>query len=69
VAARDKQIERFASSKISSNSEMSTKEINTYCHLDEESDTILKQAVVNMNLSARSYYRILKLSRTIADLE
>lgn len=69
VAARDKQIERFLGSKISSNSEMSTKEINTFCFLDEESDAILKQAVVNMNLSARSYYRILKLSRTIADLE
>jgi magnesium chelatase family protein len=69
VAARNKQIERFLGTKISSNSEMSTKEINTFCFLNEESDAILKQAVVNMNLSARSYYRILKLSRTIADLE
>jgi magnesium chelatase family protein len=48
---------------------MSTKDINKYCCLDKESNDILKQAVVNMNLSARSYYRILKLSRTIADLE
>jgi magnesium chelatase family protein len=47
---------------------MTTKEINKYCKLDYNSDNILKQAVVNMNLSARAYYRILKLSRTIADL-
>jgi magnesium chelatase family protein len=53
---------------MTANSEMTTKEINKYCQLDEKSDNILKQAVVNMNLSARAYYRILKLSRTIADL-
>jgi magnesium chelatase family protein len=47
---------------------MNTKEINKYCKLDDKSDLILKQAVINMNLSARAYYRILKLSRTIADL-
>jgi Mg chelatase, subunit chlI len=47
---------------------MSTKEINKYCQLDEESEKILKQAVSMLNLSARSYYRILKLARTIADL-
>jgi len=48
---------------------MRTKEINSFCQLDEKSEQILKQAVTAMNLSARSYYRILKLSRTIADLE
>ncbi len=48
---------------------MSTKEINTYCQLDPESDTILKQAIRSMDLSARAYYRVLKLSRTIADLD
>ena len=47
---------------------MSTKEINKFCVLDTETEQILKQAVTMMNLSARSYYRILKLSRTIADL-
>jgi hypothetical protein len=47
---------------------MSTKEINKFCVLDDETEQILKQAVTMMNLSARSYYRILKLSRTIADL-
>ena len=45
-----------------------TKEINKFCFLDKQSDNILKQAVNTLNLSARAYYRILKLSRTIADL-
>ena len=67
--ARNIQTKRFNETKLSSNSEMSTKEINSFCQLDEKSEQILKQAVTAMNLSARSYYRILKLSRTIADLE
>lgn len=66
--SRQIQLERFTWTKITFNSEMSTKEINKYCQLDEESDKILKQAVSMLNLSARSYYRILKLARTIADL-
>lgn len=66
--ARKIQLKRFSWTKITFNSEMSTKEINKFCQLDSESDTILKQAVTMMNLSARSYYRILKLARTIADL-
>jgi magnesium chelatase family protein len=47
---------------------MSTKEINKFCTLDEATNDILKQAVSSLNLSARAYYRILKLARTIADL-
>lgn len=66
--AREIQLKRFLNTKMTFNSEMSTKEINKYCKLDLESENILKQAVSNLNLSARSYYRILKLSRTIADL-
>lgn len=67
--SRQIQLERFTWTKITFNSEMSTKEINKFCQLDEESDKILKQAVSMLNLSARSYYRILKLARTIADLD
>jgi len=67
--ARKIQQKRFSEIWISSNSEMWTKEINSYCQLSSESEAILKQAVSSMNLSARAYYRILKLSRTIADLE
>ena len=68
-ASRVIQLNRFKDTKITCNSEMWTKEINKYCKLDRETDNILKQAVNSMNLSARSYYRVLKLSRTIADLE
>lgn len=66
--ARQIQLNRFVGTDITFNSEMNTKEINKYCCLDEASDKILKQAVDNMNLSARAYYRILRLARTIADL-
>ena len=66
--ARQIQLERFKDFQITSNSEMTTKEINKFCILDDSSDDILKQAVRNLWLSARAYFRILKLSRTIADL-
>lgn len=66
--ARNIQLDRFRWTKLTSNSEMWTKEINKYCILDKDWESILKQAVTSMNLSARAYYRILKLSRTIADL-
>ncbi len=55
--------------KIISNSEMSSKDIKVFCVLDEEGQNLLKQAVSRLNLSARSYSRILKIARTIADLE
>ncbi len=67
--SREKQLKRFQWLKISSNSEMGTEEINKFCQLDVESDILLKWAVEMLKLSARSYYRILKLARTIADLE
>jgi magnesium chelatase family protein len=67
-AAKNIQINRFKNTSLTGNSEMWTKEINTFCQLSADADELLKQAVINMNLSARGYYRILKLSRTIADL-
>jgi len=67
--ARNIQLQRFKGSKITSNSEMSSKDVEKFCKLDEASEKMLKQALTSMNLSARAYYRILKLSRTIADLE
>lgn len=66
--AREIQIRRFVWQKTTFNAEMSSAQINEFCKLDSESDTLMRQAVASMNLSARSYYRILKLSRTIADL-
>lgn len=67
--ARVIQLERFKNLSFTFNSEMWTREINKYCKLASESEVLLKTAVKNLDLSARSYYRILKLSRTIADLE
>jgi len=67
--ARKIQLKRFSWLKITSNSEMSPKQINEFCKLNEDWEIMLKKAVESMNLSARAYYRILKLSRTIADLE
>ncbi len=52
-----------------SNSELSNKEIKDFCRLDEKSKNILKAAVNQLNLSARQFTRILKVSRTIADLQ
>jgi len=67
--ARAFQLSRFKDFKITSNSEMWSNEMNKFCLIDSESENILKQAVKSLNLSARTYFRILKLSRTISDLE
>lgn len=69
--ARNIQLQRFKNAKlpITSNSEMNSKMIRDFANATNESETLLKKAGVAMGLSARSFYRILKLSRTIADLE
>ena len=51
------------------NAQMSVKQIQEYCELDITSKNMLKHAMEKLNLSARAYDRILKVSRTIADLE
>lgn len=67
--AREVQRKRFGKdSKIKSNSEMSSKEIKAYCKLAREAEKMLELAVDSMKLSARSYHRLLKIGRTIADL-
>ncbi|NLF83423.1 MAG: ATP-binding protein, partial [Candidatus Gastranaerophilales bacterium] len=69
VRARNIQIERFKGENIVSNAQMSPKLIKKHCKLDSASEELLKSAIARFNLSARSYDRILKLSRTIADLK
>ncbi|PLX27004.1 magnesium chelatase, partial [Candidatus Parcubacteria bacterium] len=68
-AARERQTKRLKDTPYSSNSEMKNKDIKKYCKLNNESVDLLRQAVTQMHLSARGYHRILKLARTIADLE
>lgn len=68
--ARKIQSERFAEfEKIHYNAQMGVKQIRQYCKLDEASLQLLKTAMERLNLSARAYDRILKVARTIADLE
>jgi magnesium chelatase family protein len=66
--AREIQNKRFAGRSIRTNSEMGNKEIKEFCKLNDESVELLRGAVEKLHLSARGYNRILKLSRTIADL-
>ncbi|GIW23549.1 MAG: magnesium chelatase [Candidatus Sericytochromatia bacterium] len=67
--AREIQLKRFKEIGIYSNSQMQSKHIKQFCKLNEASIELLKTAINKLSLSARGYDRILKLSRTIADLE
>ncbi|MCK5457578.1 MAG: magnesium chelatase, partial [Melioribacteraceae bacterium] len=70
IAARDIQIERFKDLPyVHSNADMGTNEIENYCKLDSSGTELLKMAMTKLGLSARAYDRILKVSRTIADIE
>ena len=69
IAARKIQIERYKNDGILTNSELSAKLVKKYCKIDSESEKMLKFAISKFNLSARAYERILKISRTIADIE
>lgn len=69
--AREIQNKRFKNSprKINTNSEMNVKELNIYAQLDNETKKLLNGSAERLQLSARAYHRIIKLARTIADLE
>ena len=68
--ARELQTKRFEDSEVVHyNAQMNTKQIRKHCKLDDTSMQLLKTAMERLNLSARAYDRILKVSRTIADLE
>lgn len=69
VAAREIQIERFKNEGIFSNAAMSSAQIQKFCALDAESESLLEKAMLKQGLSARAHDRILKVARTIADLE
>ncbi len=70
TSARELQTLRFDSLKhVHYNAQMNTKHIRQYCKLDDASKSLLKNAMERLNLSARAYDRILKVARTIADLD
>ena len=68
-SARNRQVERFKKSQIFSNGQMATQHIRKFCKLPSDAQGILDMAMERLGLSARAYTRILKVSRTIADLE
>ncbi len=69
LAARRIQARRFAAANIFSNSHMTSSYIRRYCRVGKEASHLLEMAVDKLGLSARAYIRILKVSRTIADLD
>jgi magnesium chelatase family protein len=62
------QMERLEDSPRSCNNDLSPREISQYCPLDDECQSLIREAMEQLGLSARAYHRVLKLSRTIADL-
>lgn len=67
--ARDIQLKRYKNIGIFSNAELTPRLIEEYCVLDKESNEILSKSFEKLNLSARAYSKILKVARTIADLD
>lgn len=68
-AARKRQKARFEKSSISCNAEMARKEMEQFCRLDEKGEQLLRHLCSEEETSTRGYYRLLRLARTIADLE
>lgn len=69
LRAREIQAQRYKDLNINYNAQMSPKELEKYCDLDEACNALIKNAMEKLNLSARAYDRILKVARTIADLD
>lgn len=68
-AAREIQRQRFADTELTCNADMHPQEVRLQCQLDETCQSLMRSAMSQMQLTARAYHRVLKLSRTIADLE
>jgi magnesium chelatase family protein len=71
IRARDLQLQRFAGAKhrIYSNAQMSSSQVRAFCELSADCERLLERAMTQQGLSARAHDRILKVARTIADLE
>jgi magnesium chelatase family protein len=68
VAARERQLRRFAAARIFANADMGPRELREHCRIDAEGESVLRAAVQRLGLSARAYHRALRVARTIADL-
>lgn len=69
IKARNIQSKRFLHSKIHSNSQMSNRQVKTFCKLEKESSILLETAIKRFGMSARAFNRVIKIARTIADIE
>lgn len=69
IDARERQHRRFVNEKIFANAAMTPRMIRAYCRIDSHNEKMLENAMRRFGLSARAYDRILKVSRTVADLE
>lgn len=69
MAARQIQNRRFKRTRIYSNAQMASRHIRSHCRIGDDAGSVLESAIDRLGLSARAYNRILKISRTIADLE
>lgn len=67
--ARKIQTQRYKNENIYSNSDLTPKQIEKHCKIDSESERLIKMSFEKLNLSMRGYYKILKIARTIADLD
>ena len=68
-AARSLQQKRFQVTRLTCNAEMMPAEVREFCRVEESAQSLLKAAMKQLYLSARAFHRVLKLARTIADLE
>ena len=68
-AARQVQVQRFRGAGFSANAQMNTRQVRRHCALDEAGEKLLERAITHMGLSARAHDRILKVARTVADLD
>lgn len=69
TAARTRQSTRLHASGVLTNADMGTRDVERFVELDDIGESMLRQAVAQLSLSPRSYHRVLKLARTIADLD
>jgi magnesium chelatase family protein len=69
LRAREAQLARFKAEKIFANAQMSSRQIRTHCELTPDCERLLERAITQQGLTARAHDRILKVARTIADLE